>query len=82
MLGCKRFDHAAVTISGLELVQKIQKGQFKTVKTAGRPSHSPGSLGGVVGGLIVNDWATSSINPFPRICTITLHNIKVGNYSY
>ena len=53
-------------------MQKIKKGQFKTVKIAGRPSHSPRSLGGVVGGLIVNDWATSSINPFPRICTITL----------
>src|SRR5215467_4269200 len=30
MLGFKRFDHAAVTISGIELVVKIKKGQFKT----------------------------------------------------
>jgi transposase-like protein len=29
MLGFKRFDSAAVTISGIELVQKIQKHQFK-----------------------------------------------------
>ncbi len=29
MLGFKRLDHAAVTISGIELVQKIQKHQFK-----------------------------------------------------
>ena len=32
MLGFKRFDHAAVTISGIELAKKIKKGQFKTGK--------------------------------------------------
>ena len=32
MLGFKRFDHAAVTISGIELAEQIQKGQFKTGK--------------------------------------------------
>jgi transposase-like protein len=30
MLGFKRFDHAAVTIIGIELAEKIKKGQFKT----------------------------------------------------
>ena len=30
MLGFKRFDHAAITISGIELAEKIKKGQFKT----------------------------------------------------
>ena len=30
MLGFKRFDHAAVTIGGIELAEKIKKGQFKT----------------------------------------------------
>ena len=29
MLGFKRFDRAAVTISGIELAEKIKKGQFK-----------------------------------------------------
>jgi hypothetical protein len=29
MLGFKRFDTAAVTITGIELVQKIKKDQFK-----------------------------------------------------
>ena len=29
MLGFKRFDKAAVTISGIELAEKIKKGQFK-----------------------------------------------------
>ena len=28
MLGFKRFGNAAVTISGMELIQKIKKGQF------------------------------------------------------
>lgn len=28
MLGFKRLDHAALTISGMELVHQIQKGQF------------------------------------------------------
>ena len=32
MLGFKRFDHAAVTISGIELAEQIQKRQFKTAK--------------------------------------------------
>lgn len=30
MLGFKNFGNAAVTISGIELVQKIKKGQFDT----------------------------------------------------
>jgi len=30
MLGFKQFDTAAVTISGIELVEKIRKHQFKT----------------------------------------------------
>ena len=32
MLGFKRFDHAVVPISGIELAEKIKKGQFKTGK--------------------------------------------------
>jgi hypothetical protein len=36
MLGFKRFDHAAVTISGIELAEKIKKGQFQDGQ-AGRP---------------------------------------------
>jgi transposase-like protein len=35
MLGFKRFDHAVVTISGIELAEKIKKGQFKTDKLGG-----------------------------------------------
>jgi transposase-like protein len=37
MLGFKRFDHAAVTISGIELAEKIKKGQ-KTGKFGNRKS--------------------------------------------
>jgi len=36
MLGFKRFDNAAVTISGIELAEKIKKGQFKTAKFGNR----------------------------------------------
>jgi len=36
MLGFKRFDNAAVTISGIELAEKIKKGQFKTGKFRSR----------------------------------------------
>ena len=32
MLGFKRFDNAVVTISGIELAEKIKKGQSKTGK--------------------------------------------------
>jgi hypothetical protein len=36
MLGFKRFDNAAVTISGIELAEKIKKGQYKTGKLGSR----------------------------------------------
>ena len=32
MLRLKRFDNAAITISGIELAEKIKKRQFKTGK--------------------------------------------------
>src|SRR5258708_34155718 len=35
MLGFKRFDSALVTISGIELAEKIKKGQFKAGKLGG-----------------------------------------------
>ena len=38
MLGFKRFDHAAITISGMELAEKIKKGQFKIGKLRNRIS--------------------------------------------
>jgi transposase-like protein len=34
MLGLKNFGNAAVTISGIELAQKIKKGQFDTPRVA------------------------------------------------
>jgi transposase-like protein len=36
MLGFKKFANASVTISGIELVQKIKKGQFDTTKLTNR----------------------------------------------
>jgi transposase-like protein len=37
MLGFKRFETAAIMISGIELAEKIRKGQFKAGKLPGRP---------------------------------------------
>jgi hypothetical protein len=41
-LAFKRFDSAAVTISAIELVQKIQKHQFKISTLGGRSATMPG----------------------------------------
>jgi len=41
MLGFKRFETAAVTISGIELAEKIRKQQFKTGNLPGRPITAP-----------------------------------------
>jgi transposase-like protein len=41
MLGFKRFDTAAVTISGIELAAKIRKHQFKVGNLPGRPKTIP-----------------------------------------
>jgi hypothetical protein len=37
MLGFRRFETAAITISGIELAEKIRKQQFKTRNLLGRP---------------------------------------------
>jgi DDE domain len=49
MLGFKRFDSATVTISGIELVQKIKKHQFKT-RTLGGSSATMLELWNAVAG--------------------------------
>jgi transposase-like protein len=41
MLGFKRFDTATITISGIELAEKIRKQQFKTRNLTGRPVVAP-----------------------------------------
>jgi len=43
MLGFKRFDTAAVTIRGIELAEKIKKGQFNLATLAGKPATAPES---------------------------------------
>ena len=48
MLGFKRFDTAAVAISGIELAAKIKKGQFKVGKLPGRPTTVPAIWAAVV----------------------------------
>jgi transposase-like protein len=41
MLGFKRFDTATITISGIELAEKIRKQQFKIGNLPGRPVSAP-----------------------------------------
>jgi hypothetical protein len=41
MRGFKNFDTATVTISGIELAEKIKKNQFKVGKLVGRPQSAP-----------------------------------------
>jgi transposase-like protein len=48
MLGFKRFDTAAITISGIELAAKIRKHQFKVGKLSGRPKTVPGIWAAVI----------------------------------
>ena len=48
MLGFKRFDTAAVTITGIELAAKIRKQQFKIGKLPGRPKTMPAIWAAVV----------------------------------
>jgi hypothetical protein len=41
MLGFKRFETAAITISGIELAEKIRKLQFMTGNLPGKPATAP-----------------------------------------
>jgi putative transposase len=41
MLGFKKFENAAVTISGIELAHKIEKGQFDTTSLALSKERAP-----------------------------------------
>jgi len=41
MLGLKSFGTAAVVISGIELAEKIKKGQFRTGKLGGSTATTP-----------------------------------------
>jgi hypothetical protein len=42
MLGFKRFETATITISGIELAERIRKQQFDTGNLPGRPATAPG----------------------------------------
>ena len=41
VLGFKNFDRTAVTISGIDLAEKIKKNQFKIGRLVGRPTSAP-----------------------------------------
>ena len=51
MLGLESFKTAAVVIGGIELAEKIKKGQFKIGKLEGNRSHGGEDLASCLGGL-------------------------------
>jgi len=50
MLGFKRFDTATITISGIELAEKIKKAQFKIGKLTNRPATASAIWAAVLAG--------------------------------
>src|SRR5262249_49793518 len=71
MLGFKRFDTATVTISGIELSEKIKKAQFKIGKLTTPTGDSAGNLGSR-SGLLNNSTVLILLycfNSTIRICT-------------
>ncbi len=48
MLGFKRFANAAVTLSGIDLAQKIRKGQFNTSSISQAGAQVPQVWGAVI----------------------------------
>ena len=79
MLGFKRFETAAVTIRGIELVEKIKKNQFNLRPLTKKKVIVPAPLGGDLGGIeprksfCQTNIHLSGIAPEPCRCTeITL----------
>ena len=71
MLGFKRFDTAAVTISGIELAAKIRKHQFKVGKLARPTKDDSGDLGSRGRRVITNRRSYDATYTFPDVCTRT-----------
>ena len=72
MLGFKRFDTASITISGIELAEKIKKAQFKTGKLAGRSATSPAIWAAILADYIArNDFQLARLQA-REICTRAL----------
>jgi hypothetical protein len=76
MLGFKRFDTAAVTITGIELAQKIKKHQFKIGKLSGRPRTAPEIWAAVLAASALWKTAKRRRHPSKRVCTRTRRGIS------
>ena len=72
MLGFKQFDNAAVTISGIELAEKIKKGQYKTGKLAAeeRRSRSCGTPNSLLEPIAVH---SANRSPTDLLVGLSLH---------
>jgi len=76
MLGFKRFDNAAVTVSGVELAKKIKKGQYKTGKLRWAIFTLVMSLV-----FVYSRFSHAKRTIFRRICFLFLTRKKVGTYA-
>jgi len=72
MLGFKRFDRAAVTIRGIELLAKIAKLQFRTGNLSGRNATAPEIWAAILDALLHSEILQSPITRSHNICTGTL----------
>ncbi len=69
MLGFKRFDTAAVTITGIELAEKIKKDQFKIGKLPGRPATAPEIWAALLAACDLRQTSERRSSPSLRVCT-------------
>lgn len=71
MLGFKKFSNASVTISGIELIHKIKKGQFDTAKLC----HSEVRVSPLQEIVLASEVITSLVFCLPCVCYLH-HNPK------
>ncbi len=62
MLGLKSFSTAAVVIGGIELAEKIKKGQFKIGKLGGNDGKDAGDLASCPGCVVVITYPSIALN--------------------
>jgi hypothetical protein len=77
MLGFKRFDYAAITIAGVELLRRIHKGQFALDPYAAKTTLRPlsGTLSSLYRSILLQDLTL----PIENICTQSRNALATRN---
>ena len=77
MLGFKRFDYAAITIAGVELLRRIHKGQFALDPYASKTTQRPlsGTLSSLYRSILLQDLTL----PIENICTQSRNALATRN---